>query len=253
VLLRHPEYFVDPPDRGTLSRWNQAVTAELNRLDDHVHEVTRSITAAEFFALNLPADLKMPERKEHTSAQAEVFNHSEFGAGPTFGVTPRSQKLPIGRYDDAAGQLSVGNDAISSIKVPEGIAVRAYEHAWFQGATIDFTQDVSAFEPDWNDRISSLIVFPADQPPPRITKVVALDFLWGRPLVLDPGDYPDLAATSLGAQAISALLIPPGLRVRMFSAPGFGGDSIEFTADTLQLPPEWDNRAASLQVVDGAA
>jgi hypothetical protein len=248
-VLVHPEFFESPPETASLSAWSETFTQALNALTTHTRRVVASVNDASFFALQLPVDLRIPERKLHTSDQVVVFNHSEFGEGPTFGVTPRSQTLPLGRYDDASGQLSVGNDAISSIKVPEGLAVRAYEHAWFQGKHIDFTSDVSIFESDWNDVISSLIVYRLADGPPKITHIVALDFLWGRPLILDPGDYPDLLGSALGAGATSALLVPRGMRVRMFSEPNFGGESIDFTSDVLQLPPEWDNRAASLQVI----
>jgi len=249
-VLHHPDFFESPPDRGKLSAWSEALTEALNRLMAHAREAASSVSKAKFFALQLPADLVIPERRLHSSDQVEVFNHSEFGNGPAAGMTPRSQKLPIGRYDDAAGQLLVGNDAISSIKVPEGLAVRAYEHAWFQGRYIDFTADVPVFQTDWNDVISSLIVYRVADGPPKTTSIVALDFPWSRALVLGPGEYPDLNATALGAARISTLLIPRGMRVLLFSAPQFEGESIELTGDTLQMPAGWDDRAASLRVLE---
>lgn len=246
MVLLHPEYFVTPPDRSTLTSWSSQVTEELNRLDKHTSEVVDSISAAEFFALTLPGGLALPERNLHSSAQVEIFNHADFATQPWQGIPARSQKLAPGWYDDAKNQLLIGNDQLSSIKVPEGLAVRAYEHSWFQGAFIDFTADVPAVSMDWNDRVSSLVVYRADEAPPVVDHVVAVDSLWSNWLILKAGHY-DLTATSLGAGTLSALLIPRGLKVTLHDA---GGRTLDLFADTLALPADWDNQAVALDIVD---
>lgn len=157
------------------------------------------------------------------------------------------QKMPVGTYDDVEAQLTVGNDAISSLKIPKGLVVRAYEHAWFQGAYRDFIEDTPALPADWNDRISSLAVFETADGPPRIDYAVGLDYPWARWLVLPVGDYPDLARTPLGADTLSTLLVPPGLTVTLYDQANFAGERIEVTADTLDLAA-WSDRAASLKV-----
>jgi hypothetical protein len=250
MVLLHREYFVTPPSTAVLTQWSSQLTDTLNQLDKHTSDVVDSISAAEFFALTLPDGLALPERNQHSSAQVEIFNHSDFSKEPWQGIPARSQKVAPGWYDDAKNQLLIGNDQLSSIKVPEGLAVRAYEHAWFQGQFIDFTADVPAVSMDWNDRVSSLVVYRADEAPPVVDHVVALDFLWGRWLVLKPGRYDDLTATSLGAATLSALLIPRGMIVRLWDSPGLTGTSTDLLTDTLELPPEWNNRAASLEVID---
>ena len=60
-----------------------------------------------------------------------------------------------GRYD--VGQLSFGNDMISSVKVPPGWKVTLYQHAGFQGATKVLTADTHTL-PDFNDQTSSIVV-----------------------------------------------------------------------------------------------
>ncbi len=101
-----------------------------------------------------------------------------YSLDPWQGIPGRSQKLAPGWYDDAKSQILIRNDQTSSIKVPERLAVRALEHAWFQGAFIDFTADIPAVLMDWNDRISSLVVYQAADAPPIISHLVALDYLW---------------------------------------------------------------------------
>lgn len=250
MVLLHPEYFKSPPDQATLSNWSSTVTNELNELDRHVDKVVDSISAAEFFPLKLPEGMVIPERIQHSSKQVEIFTHSDFSLDPWHDIPGRSQKLAPGWYDDAKSQILIGNDQLSSIKVPEGLVVRAWEHAWFQGAFIDFIADTPAVPMNWNDRISSIVVYPAGEKPPKISHIVALNFLWGPWLVMKPGQYPDLAATSLGAATTSGLLIPEGMVVRLWDQPNFQGNSVKFFGDILELPPEWNNRAASLEVID---
>lgn len=246
AVLTHPSYFLAPPPAAVLNAWSSTITDTLNRLDDHISKVVDSISEAEFFSLTLPEGFAVPPRVEHSTLIAEVFNHADYAA-EWQGIPGRSQKLPIGRYDDAKGQLLVGNDQISAVKVPEGLVVRGYEHAWFQGAFIDFTQDTPAVPMDWNDRISSLIVFEATAQPPVIDYAVGLDFLWGGFLLLPVGEYPDLGSTELGADTLSALLVPRGVKVTLFEDPQFGGASRDVRSDTLDLA-EWNNRASSLKV-----
>jgi hypothetical protein len=248
MLMLHPAYFKSPPDMATISAWNAAITDDLNELDRHVSAVVDSVEAATYFTLTLPDGLVMPERLQHSTEYVEIFSHADYAA-EWQSIPGRSQKLAVGTYDDAKSQILIGNDQISSIKVPDGLAVRGYEHAWRQGAFIDFTTDTPAVPMDWNDRISSLVVYRSDEAPPRTDYVVALDYTWSLPaLLLEAGDYPDLSANSLGLSKLSTLLIPQGMSVRIWDQANFQGMSSRFFSDVLELPVEWNNRAASLKV-----
>lgn len=246
AVLLHPEHFQDPPDRATLSQWSTEVTATLNALDAHTSTVINSISAAEYFAMTLPDGFAIPRRIQHSSLTVEVFTHSNYVA-EWQGIPGFSQKLAIGRYDNAENQILIGNDQISSVKVPEGLGVRLYEHAWFQGKTLDLTQDTPVLPAEWNDQTSAIIVYPLSEGPPQIDYIVALDYPWVRPLHLKVGDYPDLAQTALGAGTLGALLVPRRLSVMLFDLPNFQGESVEILSDTTDLGA-WNNRAASLRV-----
>ena len=76
-----------------------------------------------------------------------VYEHNNYAG--------RSQVLDVGRYD--VGQLSIGNDQISSGKVPPGWKVTLYQEAGFRGNTKVLTADTPAL-PDFNDRTSSIVV-----------------------------------------------------------------------------------------------
>lgn len=246
AVIVNPDFFLDPPNNTVLSAWSTELTNTLNELDAHISSVIDSISDATFLPLRLPDGFKVPERIEHSSQMVEVFTHSEY-ADEWQGIPGSKQKLTVGRYDNAGNEILVGNDQISSTNVPEGLGVRCYEHAWFQGNFIDFTQDTPRLPKEWNDAISALVVYPLAEGPPRIEHVVALDFTWVRPLLLTVGQYPDLAQTGLGAATLGALLVPRGLSVRVWDGVDFTGESAEFFADITDLGP-WNDRARSLQV-----
>lgn len=245
VLLK-PENFENPPDRGTLSRWNTDVTEQLNALNAHTSKVVNSVSSATFFALELPEDLVIPRRSRSTNEFVEVHTHSE-GLDEWKGIPGQKQQLAVGMYNHADGDLLVPNDSISSLKVPEGLGVRLYEHSWFQGATIDFTTDVPRLSPEWNDRASSVAVYRLADGPPAIDYAMAFDFPWVRPMMMTIGDYPDLADSPLGAATLGALLIPRHLSVTLWDQPGFAGESIELFGEKTALGA-WDNRARSARV-----
>jgi hypothetical protein len=57
-----------------------------------------------------------------------------------------SQALAKGRYDDALHQITIGNDALSSLKVPQGMVARLFEHYHFQGRFIDIRADTPVLD-----------------------------------------------------------------------------------------------------------
>ncbi|MCP2279592.1 hypothetical protein SAMN04244553_6516 [Nocardia amikacinitolerans] len=269
------QYIVDNPSRFDFS--NGADIGQIRAAVENVQSDMALIRSCASRAMNSPASACFPEvfaeetqqqypktvvpdplptpkpvRTQHSTDKVEIFTHADYAADWQ-GIPGRSQKLEIGSYDDAKSQIMIGNDQISAVKVPEGLVMRGYEHAWFQGAFIDFTSDTPAVPMEWNDRISSLIVYHAEDGPPRIDYVVALDYQWSRPVLqLKVGKYPDLSTTTLGVSALSVLLIPAGLAVRLWEFPEYQGATIDLYGDTLVMPPGWDNRASSLEVFEYA-
>ena len=77
----------------------------------------------------------------------------------------RSQVLAKGQYDTALGQISIGNDRLSSLKVPRGLVARLYEDFLFRGAFIDVRENTPALPVPWNDRVSSIVVYDDGQQP----------------------------------------------------------------------------------------
>ena len=98
---------------------------------------------------------ELPPREEAPGSSAQalattvlLFEHGGYGG--------RVQSLQPGRYD--MGQLTVGNDAVSSLQVPAGWSVTLYEHGGFSGRSKVFTSDATWVGDDFNDLASSVVV-----------------------------------------------------------------------------------------------
>ncbi|MGO1070086.1 hypothetical protein [Lysobacter sp. CA199] len=175
-----------------------------------------------------------------------IYEHANF--------LGRSQALAIGRYDDTLAQISIGNDTISSVKVPAGMAVRLYQHARFQGAYIDLREDLSLLTPTWNEKTSSLVVYAAADTPPPTREVMIYEHseFTGRLQVLGPGRY-DAANLSIGDNSLSSLLVPSGMIVRLYELPNFQGAFVDVNEDTAAISMDWNDRVSSIVVSEAVA
>jgi hypothetical protein len=89
---------------------------------------------------------------------AEVFADRDYGGA--------SLALAVGDYDIEALQASLGNDAISSLKVVNGYKVALYTDARFAGVSKTFTADTPYVGDDFNDQTSSVRVLNISTPTP---------------------------------------------------------------------------------------
>ncbi len=123
-------------------------------------------------------------------------------------------------------QLSkVGNDAISSIKVPEGWTVTLYEHDNYKGRTLICTSDIPLLgEHKFNDATSSIVVqttaaeetLPEETVPEttapeedslEVTVYQNVDY-GGKSLALKEGRYRMSQLSKVGNDAISSIKVP---------------------------------------------
>jgi len=75
-----------------------------------------------------------------------IYQHGDFQGA--------SQQLTEGSYTLAS--LQIGNDQLSSLRVPSGIKVTLYEHEGFSGRSKTFTEDTRWVGDDFNDLTSSI-------------------------------------------------------------------------------------------------
>ena len=88
--------------------------------------------------------------QQEASTSVTVYADGNYGG--------MSQSLAPGAYD--IGELVVGNDTISSLKVPQGWKVLLYSDANYQGSVKTFTSDTTWVGDDFNDQTSSIKVIP---------------------------------------------------------------------------------------------
>jgi hypothetical protein len=86
--------------------------------------------------------------RDMSADQAIIYTDRDFSG--------TSQSLGPGVYD--ADKLTIGEDALSSLKVPAGWSVTLFVDSAFHGRTKKFTQDTTYVGDDFNDVTSSLIV-----------------------------------------------------------------------------------------------
>ena len=149
---------------------------------------------------------------------------------------------------------AIGNDALSSIRIPQGVQVVVYEHSHYRGRAELLTGDVINLRHSavGNDSVSSIRVIRADgHGSGRDVGVVLFEHeqFGGRGIVL-MGDQADLARSGLGNDALSSLRVPRGCRVTLFENDHFRGRREVFTHDDADLRNNaiGSDRASSIRI-----
>lgn len=159
-----------------------------------------------------------------STLNGQVLIYADAGYGRS------SQALYAGGYDMAS--LTVGNDAVSSIRIPDGWSARLYEHAGYGGAFIDLTGDVADLRDiGWSDRASSIQV----SAPQRSYPIIYQDNGYsGVSQVLRPGLY-NVGDLGIGNDTLSSLRVPFGWTVTVFSDSNFRGQSYAYRYDNATM------------------
>ena len=166
----------------------------------------------------------------------QVFEHVEYQGASQF-FTP-------GRYDYlAGGNGKIGNDMISSVRVPAGMKVTLYEGTGFSGRSKVLGSEQTSL-PDFNDITSSMVVEEDNQ-------VEVFDnFDYSGPSVKIRSGF-SYYANSLHNDKISSVRIPPGLSITLYENDGFKGRSKTLTASTPVLS-DFNDVTSSLKAVEVA-
>jgi hypothetical protein len=158
------------------------------------------------------------------------------------GFTGSFQAFGPGSYN--MSQLTIGNDAIRSLRVPEGWRVTLYQHASFAGSTQEVTRDAAELG-SMSGAVSSLVV---EMPPWGVTIYTGADYS-GTSLVLMPGRYSSLENMGFKNDSLSSVKVPTGWRVTLFKDADFEGSATVLTSSTSSLSSlNFDNATSSLVV-----
>lgn len=141
----------------------------------------------------------------------------------------KSQALAAGRY--TLEQLGIGDDTLSSLKVPPGMEVILYEDTDFGGRKVSFAGDTSNVG-NFDDKTSSIEIreLPTSRSPAGVTLYTGAEFA-GASVMLGVGHH-NLAAMTVGDDAIASVKVPRGWRVTLFADAGARGASLTFTVDS---------------------
>lgn len=180
----------------------------------------------------------------------------------------RSYRLSLGYHRD--NELGIGNDKLSSIRVPSGYKVTLYENDNFQGATKVINYDNACVGKDWNDRTSSILVernysnnnnynynynnsYNNKKPSSNSNSygdvvVIYRDCNYqGDSQPLSQG-YHRAGDLRIGNDAISSISVPRGWQVTLYYDDNFSGRSMMISWSSDCLSRDWNDKVSSLYI-----
>ncbi|MCF1714996.1 beta/gamma crystallin family protein [Flavihumibacter sp. RY-1] len=166
--------------------------------------------------------------------------------------------LPPGDYSRLSG--IIGDNAVSSFRIPEGMVLELFTEANFRGnSSGPITNDNTCLPSYWNNRASSARVYYRENgswlppPPPANSEEVVQLYVgcnyWGRPVTVRAGEYNSLDAL-LNRQPLGAIQVPPGMTIELYSGQGLSGNLLaRYTSNQSCLPTLIQFRAQSVRVI----
>ncbi|MBO1046657.1 MAG: hypothetical protein HEQ10_02380 [Dolichospermum sp. DEX182a] len=174
---------------------------------------------------------------EQNSLQVTFYENTMYGGN--------SLSLAPGNYNqDQFGSL--GNDKLSSLKIPEGLSVRLYADHYFEGKYKDYTSGNIDDVKDFNDLTSSIQIIQG----PSIETFRDTNY-GGNSFRFAPGNYNQTDFGSLGYDALSSLKIPEGLSVRLYADHYYQGKYKDYTSGNIDDVKDFNDLTSSIQVIRG--
>ena len=167
--------------------------------------------------------------------KATIYQHGDFQ-----GI---SKDVPIGFY--AVSALGFPNDALSSLKVPQGLKVTLYEHNIGTGRSKVFTADAAWVGDDFND-VTSNIKVELLTSPLKATIYEHGDFQ-GISKEVPIGSY-GVSEIGFPNDVLSSLKVPQGLKVTLYEHGIDQGRSKVFTADAAWVGDDFNDTTSAIKV-----
>ena len=155
-----------------------------------------------------------------------------------------SQRLYEGSYLDR--DLKVGNDRISSIRVPRGWMVTVYKSNNYGGPSETYYEDVRCLPEQFNDAISSIKVSRSNHGGNAVSIYSGCNFE-GDSQTLQEGQYRD-RDIKIGNDRISSIRVPNGWSVTVYKSNDFEGSSETYHGDVRCLSEKFNDAISSLRV-----
>lgn len=161
-----------------------------------------------------------------------------------------SQELGVGKYNVA--DLRIGDNQLSSVRVPKNLRVILYEDANFKGNSMTLTED-SEYVDDFNDLASSIVVEnlggkpnnePAKEKPVELSEAEKAKL--GKVGIYQHGNYNgaekqlgigkyNTADLGIGDNQLSSIRVPKNLRAILYADANFKGESMTFTENSVYV------------------
>jgi hypothetical protein len=159
----------------------------------------------------------------------------------------RYQALAPGNY--RGYQLGIGNDKLSSIRIPAGLKVTLYEHDNYAGRSVTYAANITCLPTDWNKQASSVVVESEIDPNYNENDYVVFYndcYSNGYSRTLRPGKYTGAELAQL-KQNISSFTIYGNLQVKAYlNNDNLSGYSVTLTTSQLCLSSTTNDKIASL-------
>ncbi|MEO7309391.1 MAG: hypothetical protein ABIX01_03260 [Chitinophagaceae bacterium] len=197
----------------------------------------------------------------------------------------RNQSLVAGDY--LSSQITLGPNAISSIRVAPGFGIKVYRQNNYQGNNTDFTSDQNCLGSLFNNAIQSLSIYAisgsngnnngynnsgnnngggfnnnstntvtntnqsTNSFSTRAITVYSDGRYKGVSMILSPGQYDGTKlAAGVGERSISSMVVPNGYRAKVFSGPNFDGETATISATIFNMGSgnSWNDKIGSIIV-----
>jgi len=162
-------------------------------------------------------------------------------------------------YHDAAG-LGIGNDQLSSLKVPAGWSITLYEDDRYRGRSITYSTNVMCLPSNWNDRVSSVFVSSRGSnggnnnndnnnnnngynPVTLYTDC----YFGGGSASFKTGRFNDVQL-GIGNDKLSSFKVASGYSITLYENANYSGKSITYTGDNNCLNRDWNDKVSSIYI-----
>lgn len=183
------------------------------------------------------------------SGTDNYFNSNQVTLYSNCGYGGNRKSFDEGSYD--VKQLGIGDNELSSIKIPYGWSITIYQNEGFGGGSQEYTFSVDCLNSNWNDHVSSIKVKKSKTANPnyvssKVTLYRDCNFSGGKKSFTE-GRY-DINELGVGNDAASSISIPPGWKITLYKNGGFSGNSVEFSSDADCLGSGWNDEVSSIVV-----
>ena len=165
------------------------------------------------------------------NASATLFENPDFGG--------KSLTLGVGCYG-IADLNAIGNDKVSSLKVPRGLRVTLCQHVDYKGRRKSFTADTPYVGDDFNDITSSVMV-------EKVVSIHEGSNFQGKSSTLGIGKH-NIKGLGIANDSLSSLRVPQGLMVITYQHADFKGAQRIYLQDTPSVGAGFHDKVSSINV-----